>query len=320
MKEFFFTILKILRKVYLLFHKPDKNKLICNHDADISSKLIQDMLARDEACMITRFGSTELTCLVNYLGITRYKKKYWKYIRGKTPQWWWQKSIIQQLYTWSGFFPPTQEKVEMFCKLFLEDIKQIDLLGSWLHEEKYLDSELEDVDKIFLLLLEPFWSKEPWTKVLEGKKVLVVHPFSGTIEKQFKKREILHKRKILPKFKLKTIKAVQSIAGEPTPFIDWFQALNYMKNKIDNTDYDICLIGAGAYGFPLAAHVKRTGKKAVHIGGSLQLFFGIRGKRWEVPLYEPGFDYKELITDHWVKPSKNETPNHANLVENSCYW
>lgn len=32
-------------------------------------------------------------------------------------------------------------------------------------------------------------------------------------------------------------------------------------------DYDICLIGYSAYGFPLAAHAKRKGKKAVHLGG-----------------------------------------------------
>lgn len=47
---------------------------------------------------------------------------------------------------------------------------------------------------------------------------------------------------------------------------------------MDKIDYDICLIGCGAYGFPLAAHAKRKGKKAVHLGGALQLLFGIKGK------------------------------------------
>ena len=54
---------------------------------------------------------------------------------------------------------------------------------------------------------------------------------------------------------------------------------------LDKQDYDICLIGAGAYGFPLAAHVKRKGKKAIHLGGALQLLFGVKGKRWEDPNY-----------------------------------
>ena len=53
-----------------------------------------------------------------------------------------------------------------------------------------------------------------------------------------------------------------------------------MENEIDKHDYEVCLIGCGAYGLPLAAHVKKQGKKAIHIGGALQLLFGIMGKRW----------------------------------------
>ena len=108
---------------------------------------------------------------------------------------------------------------------------------------------------------------------------------------QYKKRTLLFKTNRLPSFDLKTVKAVQSIAGNKTAFKDWFDALDYMKSQIDSIDYDVCLIGAGAYGFPLAAHVKRSGKKAIHIGGSLQLLFGIRGKRWEKDDY-----HENLIT------------------------
>ena len=42
----------------------------------------------------------------------------------------------------------------------------------------------------------------------------------------------------------------------------------YMKAEINKSNYDICILGCGAYGFPLAAHVKRMGKKAIHMGGS----------------------------------------------------
>jgi hypothetical protein len=99
-----------------------------------------------------------------------------------------------------------------------------------------------------------------------------------------------------------------------------------MKSEIDKVDYDICLIGCGAYGFHLAAHVKRTGKKAVHLGGALQLLFGIKGKRWEDPYYGvhkwkiPYGSYTNLMNEFWVRPSINETPINAEKVENSCYW
>jgi cation diffusion facilitator CzcD-associated flavoprotein CzcO len=84
-------------------------------------------------------------------------------------------------------------------------------------------------------------------------------------------------------------------------------------------DYDICIIGAGAYGFPLAAHVKRKGKKAIHLGGATQLLFGIKGRRWvDNPLlYYP---YINLFNEHWCYPLPINKPQSAQKVEDACYW
>ena len=165
--------------------------------------------------------------------------------------------------------------------------------------------------------LEPFFAPNPWTRALEGKKILVVHPFTETIEKQYNKRELIFENNLLPAFELKTIKAVQSIAGTKTEYASWFEALESMKNKISNTDYDICIIGAGAYGLPLAAHVKRIGKKSIHLGGVTQLLFGIIGRRWEDFLFWP---YKNLFNKHWIRPGETEKPIGAEKVEDACYW
>lgn len=313
--------LKALRKAYAkLFNVQPLPKPACEQDPDVASKLIYDMLMEDKPCMIARFGSTELATMVNYLGVKQADKSVINYISGKSNAWWWNDNILQQMQNWSGFFPPKQDKIVRFCELMLEDMKELDVLGCWLEHEKLFENELTYVKKVWLLNIEPFWSEIPWTAALENKKVLVVHPFAATIEQQYKKREQLFKKIVLPQFELKTIKAVQSIAMEKTEFNDWFHALEYMKNEIDKHDYDICLIGAGAYGFPLAAHVKRSGKKAVHVGGSLQLFFGIRGKRWETGDYQNKFNYPALFNDDWVRPSELEKPIKSEVVEGACYW
>jgi hypothetical protein len=93
-----------------------------------------------------------------------------------------------------------------------------------------------------LELLNPYFSRIPWTKSLTDKRVLVIHPFTQSIEAQYRKRELLFKDDLLPAFELKTIKAVQSIAGEKTRFNDWFEALDSMKEKMDSTDYDVALM------------------------------------------------------------------------------
>jgi hypothetical protein len=312
--------LKVLRKIYTKAFEKTLLKPECEQNPNVASEIIYDVLMSDKSCMIARFGSTELTCLSNYLGVKNSKRKYVDYVKGNVQPWWWEENIINQMQQWSGFFPAREDKIEQFCELMLQDIPQVDILGSWLAEEQLFKMELENCSKINFELLNPYFSSIPWTKALEGKKVLVVHPFANTIELQYKKRELLFKDNLLPEFELMTVKAVQSIAGNPTQFEDWFQALEYMKAEIDKHDYDICLIGCGAYGFHLAAHVKRMGKKAVHLGGSLQLLFGIRGKRWEDPNYNPIYNYARLMNEHWVKPENNEKPVGATTVEGACYW
>ncbi len=175
--------------------------------------------------------------------------------------------------------------------------------------------------------MEPYWAERPWSRALKGKKVLVVHPFAALIEKQYREHRthLFENPDVLPEFELQTIEAVQSLGGDAGQFKTWFEALHYMEEEIDKRDFDIALIGCGAYGFPLAAHVKRSGKKAVHLGGALQLLFGIKGNRWEDPRY--GEDalgrkspYLELFNEYWCRPDKDMKPVHANKVEGACYW
>ena len=327
MNKFSIYILKTLRKIFTSFFGLKKaQKFDSIQDADIASRIIYNALVSDEPCMIARFGSTELTCLMNYIGVHQEKGQYLNYIKGKSNSWWWEENIINQMQQWSGFFPAKEDKIEQFCELMLQDIPEVDILGSWLADEHLFDIELKKAQKIHLRLLEPYWAQNHWSRVLEGKKVLVVHPFAKDIELQYQKRALLFKNNILPDFQLTTIRAVQSLADEKTEFNDWFEALDYMKAEIDKVDYDICLIGCGAYGFPLAAHVKKMGKIGFHYGGALQLLFGIRGKRWEDPNYGvkewgiPYGFYTNLMNEHWIRPGNIERPKNAQLVEGACYW
>ncbi|MHB9142905.1 MAG: GT-D fold domain-containing protein [Paludibacter sp.] len=320
MNPLFIFTLMAFRKLYAkAFQIKSPSRPNCEQDQDKVSQIIYEKLLDDKPCMIARFGAFELNTVVNYLGVTQKEHRIWKYIKGDSLSWWWDNNLLSYMRSNAGFFPPTQKKIIQFCELMLEDMKVVDVLGSWQPNEIHFEKELAKVQKVRFILLDPFWAKTPWTKALEGKKVLVVHPFANTIVRQYKKREILFKNNLLPQFKLITINAVQSIAGAKTPFKDWFEALEFMKAEIDKQDYDICLIGAGAYGFPLAAHVKRNGKKGFQLGGSLQLLFGIHGKRWNKN-YSQDYDYSILENEHWVKPGNEEKPEGAEKVEGACYW
>jgi len=315
-------ILKALRKLYGRIFRKQPWPYICEQDPDKVSQIIYNRLMDDKPCMIARFGSVELIAIINYIGVKYPDKNIWKYIKGETLQWWWNKKSVQQMQSNAGFFPLTEEKISQFGELMLEDMKEVDVLGSWLEGEKYFEDRLKEVTKVTIELLNPYFTQYPWTRALKGKKVLVVHPFAELIEYQYQenREKLFDNKEILPGFSLLTLRAVQSIGGHSDTFEDWFEALEWMKNEMNNIDYDIALIGCGAYGFPLAAHAKRSGKKAVHLGGSLQLLFGIRGKRWENPDYNAIINYSTLMNEYWVRPGDNLKPRDADQVEGGCYW
>ena len=272
---------------------------------EVDNALIMQCLESDEPCMISRFGSTELQtlCFVRFWPLSLLLKKRTYY-------------NIQYA---SGFFPVTKKNLNLFYNIYREDVKEMDVLISWRIEEFLFKDWVRKKLSVRKTTLDCFYEHTlPWTSALANKRILVVHPFAETIKRQYQeKRNLIFENPLtLPQFKsFSVVKAVQSIAGNPVGFDSWFDALEYMKTEIDKCDYDIALLGCGAYGMPLAAHVKRTGKKAVHMGGVLQFLFGIKGKR-----YVDNPRTAKFINDSFVFPDEKDRPAKANVVEGGCYW
>lgn len=274
-------------------------------EGELCSRIIKAELLSEKPSMIARFGSTEIKAIL-YPSFPFFIRPFVK------------KIIFGNMYTLSGFFPSNEQSILKFSKMMLEDMQLLDVLGSWRIEERFLQKHFSLAKRVTLSTLEPYLQKDPWSEVLENKKILVIHPFNHTIEKQYhNNREfIFQDTRVLPQFKsLETIKAVQTIAGNVADFKDWFEALDFMKSEMEKKDFDIAIIGCGAYGFSLAAHAKRMGKKAVHLGGPTQMLFGIKGKRWvENNLF------KHIINEYFVFPEDTDKIQNASKVEDGCYW
>ena len=257
--------------------------------------------------MAGRFGSVELRCMVEYEQmqcgmLSQYSDK--TYVSMKRN---------------AGFFPAENEQFEKFAELMERASLQVDLLGIWYNklENYYVDQYLPNVQLTMLEHLEPYYFDMPWSQALEGKKVLVIHPFAESIEQQYKKRGSLFQNPgVLPEFDLQCYKALQTAGGmEQSQFATWFDALDFMHEEIRNLDYEVAILGCGAYGFPLASMIKQDGKQAIHLGGATQILFGIKGKRWdEHPVIS------KLYNDSWVRPEKQEQIKNCNQIENGCYW
>lgn len=285
-----------------------------------ANDLLRDLIKKSsDGLMVTKFGGFELTFVVCSMlyskGLTWNDYKHYILCdidldKAKT---------LKGLCHNAGFFPYNKELGNKYMQLVLDDIRDIDILGSYQRQEIYLENQLGHSIKVDLDgYYAPFLWSNPWTKELKDKRVLVIHPFTESIKKQYKQRDKLFEDPdVLPQFKeLILVKAVQSIAGNQTGFNDWFEALRYMEREIDKYDFDIALVGCGAYGMNISAYIKRKGKIAIHLAGWTQMLFGIYGNRWLIDQPE----YSKFINRYWIRPSDSEKPKDANAIESGCYW
>lgn len=313
---------KGLRKLYRITHPNVVHNHVTIPDEAINETIVR-LINDNKPFCIARLGTVDFNAMqYGFLCHESYWKRLKSFIQGFTtsyePTAELAKGALDTLCFNSGFFPYDYTLMDKFYSQTINDFKLIDILGvmPWNKEDLFVDSYSKEVEYCNFARLEPYDYNKPWTRALKGKKVLIIHPFADSIEKQYARRELLWENKdVLPEFELKTIKAVQSVAGEKVPFDTWFDALHHMERQMDAIDYDIAILGCGAYGFPLAAHAKRSGKQVIQLGGATQILFGIKGKRWdELP------EVNKFYNEYWVYPSKAETPKNAKKVEGGCFW
>ncbi len=287
-----------------------------------ANELLRQIIEDDSPRFVSRFGAIEMEAALRGLDVqsrASILKKILRISYGEGGAFWWDNSIRARMLWNAGFFPPTDEALNAFSNLVCRDVSQIDVLVSWLPGERqfrrYYNKELKAIPFIDY---EPFWHDQPWSSSLKGMKVLVVHPFADTIKSQYARRGLLFRNQnTLPDFELIMYRTISSFAGNGVAFKSWFCALDKMCNDISQIDFDIALIGCGAYGMSIGAFIKRElRRKAMHLGGMTQLLFGIKGGRWDRdPKYSQG-----LYNEYWVRPFDSDKVKHTDTIEGGCYW
>lgn len=144
----------------------------------------------------------------------------------------------------------------------------------------------------FIESFEPFFkSFQIWG---ENKKILVISPFSKTIQYQTQSERL---DKILAnKFKFPncsfityqtpiTYNTDDSISeyfkNVTKEYNNWMELSQKMCEEINDLEYDIAFITAGIYSMNFGNFIKQQGKKAIYIGGMLNVLFNIYGSRYD---------------------------------------
>ena len=236
----------------------------------------------------------------------------------------------------SGIYSKSNDEkiLILFAKYTANAVINSDLLASYyFNDPNHKIGMIQDfftmnhkIPRSFSRTLEPFYQIQeniiPWTHYLKGKKVLIINPFVESFKKQLKNQFKLFKppsnQVFLEDQEFIFYKSYQTLLDIKI-HDNWFETYNIMCQDIKKLDFDIALLGCGAYGLPLCNFIKSDLKKsAIYIGGGLQLLFGVIGRRWE------GIDmWKKMIIDNdikFIRPSEDEHVKNMRFLEDQCYW
>jgi hypothetical protein len=234
---------------------------------------------------------------------------------------------LKELENNAGIYTIDNSSLTIYTKKLVESYEHCTVIAEWEQDGKvfahtgsgqqYISKKTPNIPKIDARALEPYYFKENWMPALKGKKILVVHPFSKTFSKK-----ILNFKKIFPNkswfedCEIQFIQPPLTLAGNHQNK-DWQEHFQVFVEELREVkDFDIALVAAGGYGMLVSDFIfSELGKSVIYVGGALQLFFGVIGKRW--------FDNKEimkLVNDDWSRPDKEDKPNNFTAVEKGCYW
>jgi glycosyltransferase involved in cell wall biosynthesis len=285
--------------------KADQSQSWRKDDPDKLMKFIRE----SRGMIWGKIGTTELLALEFS---DRWLRPSWP----KTASW---RRAAERLYIDSGVFPVTLGQFEDFLALYRAAIRLLDGVHLW-QQEPFLAVYERQVSTSLCPRAELLTAGNVGREVclpLAPYRWLVISPFVATMKKQAAKLAAIHG---LPAFSdhfsslpntCRFLKSPQFSYLEPTPFPSWSEGLVALTKQALAIEFDVALVGCGAWSLPLLANLKQAGRKGIHLGGETQLLFGIKGRRW---------DSYNIYNEHWVRPSGEETPKDFLRKENGCYW
>jgi hypothetical protein len=237
-------------------------------------------------------------------------------------------SLVSNMLFGAGIQFTSNPDVTEYVRLYTNACKNCDMLGVWdgnmyLQAKPFYDffnKVCPGKRKLCAHSLEPYYFTDlpdySFSKAFENKKVLVITSHEKTTLSQ-----IPHIHGLFPKpifhetTEFHVYKPPQQNGGNHDTN-SWQHHFQKMQTDLTNIDFDIALVSCGGFGMPICDYIfTNLNKSVIYVGGALQLYFGINGKRW---LTSP--EINRLQTDKWTRPLPEDAPVNPNMCEGGCYW
>ncbi len=294
------------------------------------ARQVRKLLAAGAPCFISRLGGSDTDLIVDFFTLTR-SMSVEAALERLGPQ-------IKVVQRYNGYYDKngTSENVQRYCHVMQQaytGCPEVFLVGStWL--SAYLPESINqqfredvgdkrrDLEQFLRVISPPFLRLYPYSfmerilhgdtlfrvfaTALQGKRVLVICPFARSIRANFARREEFFPGYTYPDFTLQTVNTPITYAGLPAefyPHANWFDTLAALQSEIMQHEFDIALLACGSYAMPLGRFIAdHMHRQAIYVGGVLQLYFGIMGRRYENPFF-----LSQIARDKFIYPLERET-------------
>jgi len=234
-----------------------------------------------------------------------------------------------------GIYPVTSEILERVSLIYQRTFSNCDYLGCWKKDslpEQYLVQKFAQGKELYFgarynnLYLDGhfgglYWfDRLNWYEKLHGKKILIISSHSTAMKRQWLSNRIFraHNKNIeypQTNIELEFVRPPMSMC-ELTPHSSWIESLQKLKDDVDAVrsrfDFDLALVSCGAYGGPIGDYISTTlNKSSFYVGGALQLYFCIKGARW---------NSNKIYNEFWTSLEREEVPVNAHTVEGGCFF
>ena len=272
-----------------------------------------------------KLGTSELDTLLWYL--------FYRVNKSDSDKKPYPRHIFQHMIVNAGLFPAhpatLDEWSEHMCRVVLQEI---DLMVEWnpyygQQEHQLLQQFSPQSKRTVIQALESYYEEDPADRytlyIPDGATVAVIGPFADSVQDQIKhlnaiwtSRTIWNRPTIVPIKTYFSPLVASETTSWPSGITDWRSACDMIVEKVRASGAKYVFVGCGAISLPIVAALKsKLGCFAIHTGGATQIFFGVKGKRWDS---NPNISC--FYNSHWIRPADHEIPTRAVTIEQGCYF
>ena len=326
---------RIDQQIPLLFIEPYKvdlftmkiNKSIKNgkkfnleNDNSILINYINDKLRKKEHFIIPRIAGVENNLI--YILIT-------KGINSTTYNW--IKNTAKTMKNNAGVQFTSEHSLKTYATNYIKAFNKSELYTNWhpigqvyrwiSESSQFMEERFKNKKTIWALTYDIYHNiyGNIWTHSLKGKRILIISAFSESYKKKYDEGILpkIYNVDLFPECKLLFITPPKTQGTNISK--DWMIELDIFNKKIERIkdNFDIALVSAGGYGNIICSNLYDLNKSAIYVGGVLQMYFGIYGRRWMV---ENKDILNVFLNEHWSRPKDSEKPKNYKSIEEGCYF